>query len=89
MRFPFRAILFGLVAGAALFFFPFGFPFLAFFFFLFILSRLFFGWRRWGYGRGWGHPYRGYYHNDIIPIDGYNNYPPRSAGKDEHKISID
>ena len=91
MRDPVRAILIGLLVGAALFFFPFGFPIVFFFLFIFILSRFFFGGRRWGYRRGWGYPYAGYYsdYNDITPIDGNRFHQRHTAAGSERKINIE
>ena len=88
MRFPFRAILGGLLVGAALFFFPFGFPILFFFFFVFVLSRFFFGWRRWSYHRDWHYPYAGYY-NDVTPIDGNRFHQRNTTVGEERKINIE
>ena len=72
MRFPFKAIIIGILIGAAIFFVPFHFPFFFLFFFLFIISRMFFApWRR----------QHRWYREDFIradgpmPIDGFD-YPP-------------
>lgn len=43
MRFPLKAVLAGLLIGAALFFAPFGFPFIFLFFFVFFFQGSFSG----------------------------------------------
>ncbi len=88
MRFPFQAILIGLVVGAALFFLPFGLPFFFFFFFIFLLSRFFFGWGQWRYYQRNRYYDHNHYPYDITPIDGYKTYQRTTDGK-ETKISID
>ena len=99
MRFLFRAIFFGILTGAFLFFFP-----LHFFFFpiigLFLLLRLFFRpwrWRHRFYGSGpyGGHRFAGYapMNNDediasVVPIDGFGR-GYRSRGQEGvHNINI-
>jgi hypothetical protein len=54
-----KAILFGVVAGAAIFFIPFPFRFLFIFFLIFFIIR-FFAWGRWGRGY-WNRSYSGYH----------------------------
>lgn len=82
MLFPFRAILFGLVAGAAFFFI--GFPIFFFIFFVFIGSRLVFGARRWAYGRG-------HYRSEhfALPIDGDRPPVPHMRRGNGQHITID
>ncbi|MCU7547585.1 hypothetical protein OCK74_00600 [Chitinophagaceae bacterium LB-8] len=91
MRFPIKAILAGLIIGAALFFIPFGFPFLFFFFFIFFIARFFF-WRPWGmwsYGYGPRWPYRGSrFRDDIIPIDGQFPGQAGVSREGEKRITI-
>ena len=86
MRFPLKAILIGVLVGAALFFAPFRFPFFFFFIFLFFwLSRAFFwgGWRR-GYGYPWHYPYRdGNGPDDRIPVDGRHSFRDRTGGEQQ------
>jgi uncharacterized membrane protein YphA (DoxX/SURF4 family) len=92
MRFLIWAIGIGLLAGAALFFIPFVFPFFFFILFFFLLSRLFFwrSWGRWRYGYGPGWPTQGKnFPQDILPIDGqYPGQVPVSR-EGERRIKID
>ena len=90
MRFTIRAIIFGMLLGAAFYFVPFVLPFLFLLFLIFFLSRIFFGrpWRRAGYGSCWGHPYYDDRYQDIVPIDGQGGYQARNSGTEERKINI-
>jgi len=54
-----KAIIFGIVAGAALFFIPFPFRFLFGFLLIFFIIR-FFAWGRWR-GGYWNRDYQGYH----------------------------
>jgi hypothetical protein len=53
-----KAILFGVVAGAAIFFIPFPFRFIFIFFLVFFVIRVF-AWRRWKRGN-WSNHHYGY-----------------------------
>jgi len=90
MRFIIRAILTGLLIGAAFYFVPFGFPFFFLFLFIFFFFRFSFGrrWRRGGYGSCWHYPYDGGYHQDITPIDGFGGYSGRPSETDIKKVNI-
>jgi hypothetical protein len=85
MRYLFGAILIALAIGTAFAFVPFHFPFFLLFILIFFVGRwFFFPWRRRGY---YCRPPRYDYHDDIIPIDGYQ----RSSGNTgpERKINVD
>lgn len=90
MAFPFKAIFAGILAGAALYFVPFGFPFFFFFFFFFFVWRFFFApwwWRPWAFrGR---YPYRRWaHHGGPDPIDGDETVERPVAGEERHyKVS--
>lgn len=57
-----KAILIGIVAGAAFFFIPFPFRFFFIFFFIFFIIR-FFSWGRWGRGYWRNNPHGNYFWN--------------------------
>ncbi|HEX8037726.1 MAG TPA: hypothetical protein VF490_01185 [Chryseosolibacter sp.] len=84
MNIPFKAIVAGLLAGAAFYFIPFGFPFFFFFFFCFFIARFLFApwwWSPWRYyrthDRGWGTD------GGPVSIDGDEPGAPAS-GEEKH-----
>lgn len=85
MRFPFKAMLIGILIGAAFYILPFGFPLFFFFFFLFFLARFLFApwwWSPWGYRRRYYHPYwRRRYGPDSIDGSHVPEAPPANEGK--------
>ena len=96
MRFYFRAVIAGIVAGAALFFFPFVFRFIFFALFAGFIIRLVTG--RGRYGRRWrqGYDYRGEHlrqnewpAEESIPIDGRQpSYPLLQATSPAQRFPV-
>jgi hypothetical protein len=90
-----RAVMLGVLAGAALFFVPFLFRFLFIGLFIFFLIRLFTGyrWRRGLYGPGyWNDRYAESYHaeteNELVSIDGSRYVSPVNRSGPENRYEV-